>query len=623
MGSETEVAKTNAAASSRAETAAKENHGGSTAHLKLIPQEKELRIKIREEAARVAVKLDRARPLTKESLQRHAGALMAAMDLPQGYLGFVMVAISNEFWRAQFMAVDFSRRLLLLPHCLKHAENCPAVYDEVGMNCTDCGACIIGDFKMTAERLGYKVLVAEGTPIVLKIITGGQVDAILGVSCLNVLERALDKVLKVGVPSLAVPLLSSDCKNTSVDEEWVTEVVQLRSAPPTQRTRTYLSLLRAAKGVFEAARLDQLLPRSRKPAAAVAGDGVSPRPDLSEPVAATEELGYDWLATGGKRFRPFITLAAYDAMLGGKNTLPADVSAPVELPDAVKRVAMAMEVFHKASLIHDDIEDDDTYRYGRETLHRRHGLPTAINVGDYLIGLGYRMVSREAKSLGAPVAADILDRLAQAHQKLAEGQGAELFWRDAAEKDIAPLDALKIYALKTAPAFEAALYAGMRLAGPTDAHEKLVADFSRNLGVAFQILNDLKDWDGDDDNKLTRGQDVLSARPTLLLALALESAMPEQKAELRLILHDRHRADGNAERAIRRVRQIYTAARVFEKAEMMVGKYRERCEALADEATPDALQELLYFLVDTVLERELPDPTPAVIPLKPAAVAAR
>lgn len=617
MGIETEVAKSQAPAPLPEQAAEKENRGGPTAHLKIVPPDRELRVKIREEAARVAVKLDRSRPLTKDLLQRHAGALMAAMDLPQGYLGFVMVTISNEFWRQQFMAVDFSRRLLLLPHCLKHAEGCPADYDEMGMKCTDCGACIIGDFKMTAERLGYKVLVAEGTPIVLKIIASGQVDAILGVACLNVLERSLDKVLKVGVPSLAVPLLSSDCKNTSVDEDWVAEVIQLRSALPKERTRTYLPLLRAAKDVFEATRLDALLPRSRKPAA------TGSKPDLSEPIAATEELGFDWLATGGKRFRPFITLAAYDAMLGGKNTLPADVSAAVDLPDPVRRVAMAMEVFHKASLIHDDIEDDDTYRYGRETLHRRHGVPIAINIGDYLIGLGYRMVSREAKAVGAPVAADILDRLAQAHQKLAEGQGAELIWRDAADKDLAPLDALKIYALKTAPAFEAALYAGMRLAGPTDEHEKLVTDFSRNLGVAFQILNDLKDWDGDDDNKLTRGQDVLSARPTLLLALALESAGLEQRAELHEILRNRHRADGDAERAIRRVRQLYTAAKVFETAETMVNKYRERCEALADEAAPAALRELLYFLVDTVLERELPEPEPLLIPLRPAAAAAR
>ena len=89
-------------------------------------------------------------------------------------------------------------------------------------------------------------------------------------------------------------------------------------------------------------------------------------------------------------------------------------------------------------------------------MHRRFGIPTAINVGDYLIGMGYRLVSREAKSLGPDVVADILDNLADAHTRLSEGQGAELAWRDSLNKQLKPIDALKIYALKTSPAFEAA-----------------------------------------------------------------------------------------------------------------------------------------------------------------------
>ena len=101
----------------------------------------------------------------------------------------------------------------------------------------------------------------------------------------------------------------------------------------------------------------------------------------------------------------------------------------------MRRTALAIEAFHKASLVHDDIEDDDTFRYGRTTLHRQYGVGTAINVGDYLIGLGYRLVSRDRKELGGDCAADILNRLSDAHLKLSEGQGAELLWRDAARQD--------------------------------------------------------------------------------------------------------------------------------------------------------------------------------------------
>src|SRR5262249_3585547 len=221
------------------------------------------------------------------------------------------------------------------------------------------------------------------------------------------------------------------------------------------------------------------------------------------------------------------------------------------------------------------------FRYGRETLHRQYGVGTAINVGDYLIGLGYRLVSRERKELGGDCAAEILDKLAEAHLRLSEGQGAELLWRAAPDKSLAPLDALKIYALKTAPAFEAALYSGVRLAGPTDAYEKMISDFSRNLGVAFQILNDLKDWEGDNDNKLLAGQDVLAARPTLLLALALESASLADREELLTLA--RAVQEQPPFQVLERARFLYAKYNVLDKAERMVEKFRAKAEALADE----------------------------------------
>src|SRR5207248_8063154 len=156
-----------------------------------------------------------------------------------------------------------------------------------------------------------------------------------------------------------------------------------------------------------------LAPRSRaKPISPPRGEGSQ----TADPLAQHENIAYDWLAQGGKRSRPFITLAAYDALKGAPATLTAEALA---LPDAVRRTALAIETFHKASLVHDDIEDDDTFRYGRETLHRQYGVSTAINVGDYLIGLGYRLVGRERKELGGECAADILNRLSDAHMKLA------------------------------------------------------------------------------------------------------------------------------------------------------------------------------------------------------------
>src|SRR5437870_5735101 len=235
----------------------------STAHLKIVPETRELRDRVRAEAANFSKSLDRTKPLTKQSLQAMAESLLRQMELGEQYLGFTMVALSNEFWRDQVSAIDFKRRLFLLPHCLKHAEGCPADYDEFGLDCKKCGACSIADFRGKAEDLGYKVLVSEGTPIVLKIIVSGHVDAIVGVACLNVLEKALDKILLTGVPSVAVPLLSSNCRNTSVDEDWVAELIDLRTDPPKAKTKTYVHLMRAAHQLCEEPELSRLAPRAR------------------------------------------------------------------------------------------------------------------------------------------------------------------------------------------------------------------------------------------------------------------------------------------------------------------------------------------------------------------------
>src|SRR5947209_1305530 len=161
----------------------------STAHLKAVPETRELRDRIRAAAHDYVKGLDKTNPLTRESGRRHTEELLARLGLGEQYTGFTLVAIANEFWREQVAAIPFNRRLLLLPHCLKNAEGCPADYDEFGLDCKKCGACSVADFKTKAEELGYKVLVSEGTPIVLKIIVSGHVDAIVGVACLNVLEK--------------------------------------------------------------------------------------------------------------------------------------------------------------------------------------------------------------------------------------------------------------------------------------------------------------------------------------------------------------------------------------------------------------------------------------------------
>lgn len=567
----------------------------STSHLKAVPETLEQREHFKKVAEEYAKGLDKSRAFNKNELEKHARTLLEQMHLPEKFLGFAMVMIGNFFWKQQFLGIPFHRRMLLLPHCLKHAEGCPAEYTEFGLDCERCGACSIADYKVRAEQLGYKVLVAEGSPVVLKIIVSGYIDGILGVACLNVLEKAIDKILIAGVPSYAVPLHSGDCMNTTLDEAWVWDVLDKYEPLPEKPTASYVPLMRASSKMFEQD-FERLLPRVRTKDAARAANAVS----------FTESVSYDWLQNGGKRFRPFITLASWYAG-SGKDILTAGDATP-EIPDDVARVAMAIEAFHKASLVHDDIQDNDEFRYGRDTLHRQHGIPQAINIGDHLIGLGYRLI-HSACSLDPRAAMDVADRMSTAHIRLCDGQGAEMAFQRSPDWNITPLDALQIYSLKTSPAFDAALYAGLRMAGHPLAAGDEVSSFCRHVGVGFQILNDLKDWQGDRDNKLRSGQDALALRPTLLLALALKDATAQQRQTLQEVLSGRF-DDRSEEARIDLLRNIFQECGVFDRAETLVERSEERACAIVQDIEDERVQSLLQFFLETVLARD-DGPTPA------------
>ena len=187
------------------------------------------------------------------------------------------------------------------------------------------------------------------------------------------------------------------------------------------------------------------------------------------------------------------------------------------MPDALKRLAVAVECFHKASLIHDDIEDGDEKRYGEKTLHVEYGLPVALNCGDLLVGEGYRLIAASGASTESIVA--MLKIASRGHRTLCLGQGAELCWLRTPHP-MSTAEVLHVFRQKTAPAFEVALQIGAALAGAGDDLFRVLLTFSDALGIAYQIRDDLEDF--------ARSE----VRPSLPLAIAYERA----KGEERLIL---------------------------------------------------------------------------------------
>ncbi|HEY3378639.1 MAG TPA: DUF116 domain-containing protein, partial [Armatimonadota bacterium] len=317
--------------------------------IKQIPAQREEREAIRRLAAEMASTMEHQRPPTREALEAVAGQVLARLGYAQALLGFAMVAVSNAFWRAQFAAVPYTRRLLLLPHCLSDTAACQGAYDSVGLHCAGCGCCELDTLQRHAEDLGYQVIVAEGTTSVIMKVLEGEADAILGVACLDSLEKSFIRIADLGIPHLAVPLLKDGCVATQAEGEQILVELAQRSAPVTAVTESFLPLLRETRTLCTDEGIAVLLADTHRTM------NMAP----SHPLYATEQIARDWLQHGGKRLRPFITLAGYAVARHGDAALRADADFSAILPPAVRRIALAIEALHKASLVHDDIEDDD------------------------------------------------------------------------------------------------------------------------------------------------------------------------------------------------------------------------------------------------------------------------
>ncbi|MBP7949481.1 MAG: polyprenyl synthetase family protein [Verrucomicrobiales bacterium] len=452
-------------------------------------------------------------PLPFEELRVHAERIIAEMGLDPIYRDYTGVIFSNEVWRETLATIPYERRLLLMPKCLRVESKCPAPFDEFGLLCKQCGLCTIQDFQNEAERLGYAVLVAEGSAIVMSLIQTGKIEAIVGISCLPVLERTFPYVEAAAIPAVAVPLLQDDCIDTTVDIDWVWDYIHLTSEDRTRRLNLN-ALHEEVRGWFDLENINRLMGPANGHA---------------------EELGRMWLARAGKRWRPFLTVACSQA-------LRSDAEAP--LTDELRKLALAVECFHKASLIHDDIEDDDSERYGEPTLHAEQGVAVALNVGDLLIGEGYRLIAEA--NVPAHAKAEMLRIAAEGQRCLCRGQGMELEWLQH-RRPLSPGQVLEIFKQKTAPAFSVALLMGAALAGRLDETEEVLMAYSEALGIAYQIRDDL------DDRAADTTAQCAAVRPNIIEATARERFRGDlaEAAEHCLMLMERYK-----EQAVRSLQEV-------------------------------------------------------------------
>jgi octaprenyl-diphosphate synthase len=216
---------------------------------------------------------------------------------------------------------------------------------------------------------------------------------------------------------------------------------------------------------------------------------------------------------GGKRLRPIVTILCYKA-LGGN-----DIEKIVD-------IASGFELIHSATLVHDDINDGGITRRGKETVYRKYGLHDAVVTGDFLFVKAFQ--------LGGTFDKNVVETTADACAKLAEGEVLQNRYRH--KKDLSIDTYVKIMERKTAYPIRAGAMIGAYLAhAPTTAIES-VGSYGLDLGIAFQVIDDILDFTGDTKRTGKQvGVDLREGHLTLPSLLAIKDSAPSKKAILELI----------------------------------------------------------------------------------------
>ena len=236
---------------------------------------------------------------------------------------------------------------------------------------------------------------------------------------------------------------------------------------------------------------------------------ISERLDSGVPLVG--EVARYIISAGGKRLRPVLLLLTCGA-LGYTGAQRHNLAAVVEF-------------IHTATLLHDDVVDESTLRRGRPTANESFGNPASVLVGDFLYSRAFQMMV-DADSMR------VMQVLADATNVIAEGEVLQLMNMHDASLDEEGY--LRVIRSKTAKLFEASARLGAILDGHTAAVEEACATYGQALGTAFQVIDDVLDYDGNTaEMGKNLGDDLREGKATLPLILAMQKGTPEQSQTIR------------------------------------------------------------------------------------------
>jgi octaprenyl-diphosphate synthase len=287
------------------------------------------------------------------------------------------------------------------------------------------------------------------------------------------------------------------------------------------------------------------------------------------------KLAHHLIDSGGKRLRPMLTIAS--AKLCGYEGA------------GHVRLAASVEFMHTATLLHDDVVDESDVRRGKSSARMLWGNQASVLVGDFLLGQAFRMMV-DVGSLQA------LKILSTAASVIAEGEVMQL----AAANDTATTEDeyMEIIAAKTAALFSAATEVGAAIAGRPAAEQAALKSYGRNLGIAFQLVDDALDYSGD-SARLGKsvGDDFREGKITLPVILCFRRGSEQERAFWRRTLSERKIEDSDLEQAIRLMKKHNAIEATLERARHYGGIARDALAIFPDGVHTRALGDVISFCV--------------------------
>ncbi|MBN2122025.1 polyprenyl synthetase family protein [Candidatus Micrarchaeota archaeon] len=293
----------------------------------------------------------------------------------------------------------------------------------------------------------------------------------------------------------------------------------------------------------------------------------------------------EFISRGGKRIRPILTIACAEAC-GGKEE------------DAMP-YALAIELFHNFTLVHDDIEDASPMRRGKPTLHEQFGTPIAINSGDALYTVVWS--SLLSKNIPPEKFAEASKILIKGFSAVVEGQGTELEWYRINKFDVSEEDYFKMAGGKTGSLIGISCQIGAFAAGAPRQVQDSLSEFGEKIGLAFQIKDDILNLTADPEKyKKEIGEDIKEGKRSLIMLKLLSVLDRGEKERVISILAKPEKSEEEVSKLIELAKEKGAIAYAQEVSDGLIGEAKARLQTLDSESG----RETLLMLADYIVRRQ-------------------